>query len=337
MSVIYKTLKKMRTQAIAVEGRTMGPRLERQAEPGRKKRFYLVFAVLFVSINIVLIIGFYFGLGRFNPTGSKPSQAVKSEVGNSGSEMSGGDSDQRIVVRKSIATDGKPNSTGASFLPAAPEADHPKKTKPEVVATAATPQKTAPAAVVTYKLEPEKKIISEIEVLPDPPQDPKRVIKPRRSRSAPEASAAAGIRPHAKIQRIRAAKIHRENVEKSLKLSQLIRQIQRSMVAGSVEQTQQLMDRLEVIQGKDHYYVLKLRAFWCIQKQDYATAYPLLERVIEENAKDLEAGINLAVCEIKTNRFNDAHQRLTRLSEFYPENYQVTDMLHQVKKYIGEP
>lgn len=320
MSVIYKTLKKLRTPNAGVEDHPVMVQKTREKPSVRKKQFYLTVAGVFVVVNIVLAFGIHYGLGQLNDGGESRQSAQP------GPDLS----DSRVVViRKPVKQKPLPDVGSASYLPPV--------------------KKPANTLVPEYpKIEkqalPSVKPATQAGVV-----DPDIDSKPVAAKSSP---VAAFIRPVASrpkktvsyepmsdavIQQIRADKVHRENVARSLKVSRLITRIRQSMTLnGGGGDTEMMLHQLETIKGKDNPYVLKLRAFWCIEKGEYDLALPLLEQVAEKNEKDLEAGLNLAVLEIKTNRLQAARLRLTRLSQIYPESNQVVEMLHQVKKHTKD-
>ena len=59
----------------------------------------------------------------------------------------------------------------------------------------------------------------------------------------------------------------------------------------------------------------------------------LLKKVLKRNENDLEAGINMAILEIKTNRIQQANKRLAGLQETYPEDVRIAEILNQLNAY----
>ena len=76
---------------------------------------------------------------------------------------------------------------------------------------------------------------------------------------------------------------------------------------------------------------MKLRAFLHIRNQDYESAALLLEKVLKNDDTDLEAGINMAVVEIKTNRIQDAKKRLAKLREIYSDNIFIPELMRKLR------
>ena len=317
MSVIYKTLKKLRAPQAATQDRAVITKKERGNSVARKKRFYLTVAIVFLVANIVLAIGIHYGLGQFDtpPENSRLEKyrALKAD-------------DRIVVIRKPVKTGPSPTAGKASYLPPTQKsADTAKIKSPQIATQKLPPVKTAPQADI-QKSSPEKK-----QAAAKSPKLP-AYIRPMASR--PKKAAPREYVSEAQIQEARAEKILQENYAKSLKVSRLIARIRQSMrLNGSGGDTEMMLKQLESIKGKENPYVMKLRAFWCIEKGEYDRALPLLEKVAGRNEKDLEAGLNLAVLEIKANQLQAARLRLTRLSQVYPENNQVVEMLQQVKKH----
>jgi len=76
--------------------------------------------------------------------------------------------------------------------------------------------------------------------------------------------------------------------------------------------------------------VLKLRAYWFMRQGDYDKAAELLSRVLKENKDDLEAGVNMAIIEIRANEITKAKKRLARLRDIYQEK--VRDLLQMTRE-----
>ena len=102
------------------------------------------------------------------------------------------------------------------------------------------------------------------------------------------------------------------------------------MDQNNVERTEQLFDELTRLKGANDSYVLKLKAFWHIHEQEYGLAKDLLKEVLISNEIDLNAGINMAVIEIKTSQTQKAHQRLVKLQNIYPENNRIAELIQNL-------
>ena len=70
-----------------------------------------------------------------------------------------------------------------------------------------------------------------------------------------------------------------------------------------------------------------------MQQEKYRPAMSLLKKVLKRNENDLEAGINMAILEIKTNRPQQANNRLAGLQENYPEDVRIAEILNKLSAY----
>jgi tetratricopeptide (TPR) repeat protein len=129
-----------------------------------------------------------------------------------------------------------------------------------------------------------------------------------------------------------AEKARRAALEKSARITRLVRKIERAL-AGAPEagNPQILIAKLARIKGKHHPYVAKLRAYWNFQRGRYDLAEADLSKVIAANPDDLEAGINLALIEIHDQRYHEAMKRLKQLRHTYPENPQIADLIKRLR------
>jgi len=132
-------------------------------------------------------------------------------------------------------------------------------------------------------------------------------------------------------EKIRTQRIHSANLERSLKISRLVDRIHKHIKAGNISLTEKYLTELETLKGKDSTYVLKMRAFWSLNRQDYEAATRFLKTVLDKNETDLEAGINMAIIEIKTKEFQQAEKRLKKLRKIYPENAAISELIDTLK------
>lgn len=130
--------------------------------------------------------------------------------------------------------------------------------------------------------------------------------------------------------------IFRNNVEKGAKIGHLVSRLERSLITGDRKRADALIDELSLLKGEDNHYVLKLRAYWFMRQEDYDKAAELLGSVLKENEDDLEAGINIAIIENRTNETAKARKRLARLRDIYQENTLVRDLLQRMRDVDGE-
>jgi tetratricopeptide (TPR) repeat protein len=88
-----------------------------------------------------------------------------------------------------------------------------------------------------------------------------------------------------------------------------------------------LLAILARIQDKNSAYYLKLKAFKEIRDENYEAARKLLNKVLAKDKTDFEAGINMAIIEIKEQSFASAKKRLVRLRALYPSQGAIDDLL----------
>lgn len=117
---------------------------------------------------------------------------------------------------------------------------------------------------------------------------------------------------------------------KTAKISQLVIRLQGAMIQGDDSQVKKLLPRLETLKGTNDPFVLKLKAFWRMKKGEYGKAADLLVKVLGENPNDVEAGLNMAIIEIKMGQFDKARKRLRALYERHNEDSQVLDLLRKI-------
>ncbi len=77
-------------------------------------------------------------------------------------------------------------------------------------------------------------------------------------------------------------------------------------------------------------YYFKLMAFKLIRKKRYDAAKRFLNKVLAKNKNDFEAGINMAVIEIRQQKYSAAKKRLIKLKDMYPSHKEVDTLLNQL-------
>ena len=125
--------------------------------------------------------------------------------------------------------------------------------------------------------------------------------------------------------------LHLVKVEKNAKITSLVKEIQKSMSTGNNTQTEKLLDQLTKLKGEKDSYVLKLRAFYHMCQGNYNLAASLLNKILKKNKNDLEAGVNMAILEIKTGQLTKARNRLSRLRNIYPHNTLIPELIQKLK------
>ena len=131
-------------------------------------------------------------------------------------------------------------------------------------------------------------------------------------------------------------KIFLGNAEKNAKIARLVGDIRCEMEHGSDEQIKKLFDELVTLKGQNDSYVLKLKAVWHIHNKEFERAEDLLKIVLSKNEHDQEAGINMAIVEIKTQNIQKAYERLKNLREIYPENIRIAEIIQNMKPLLNK-
>ncbi len=127
-----------------------------------------------------------------------------------------------------------------------------------------------------------------------------------------------------------AERIHLANVREARKINRLVSKIKGSITQGHMDDAKAHIDELAVLKGDQDSYVLKLRAFWHMRQGNFEASAPFLTAVLAKEKDDLEAGINMAIVEIKTHRLDKARKRLAELREIYPANPFIEEIIQKI-------
>lgn len=128
----------------------------------------------------------------------------------------------------------------------------------------------------------------------------------------------------------RAERIHLANVREARKINRLVSKIEESIAEGHMDDAEALIDELAVLKEEEDSYVLKLRAFWHMRQGDFQASASYLTAVLAKEQDDLEAGINMAIVEIKTHQLDKARKRLAKLREIYPANPFIEEIIQKI-------
>ncbi len=120
-------------------------------------------------------------------------------------------------------------------------------------------------------------------------------------------------------------------VRRQSQAATLAARLSRSMQTGDRAQVERNLKTLAALKGAGNPYVLKLRAYWAMRNSQYPAAEKLLNMVLENNAGDVEAGINLVVVEVDTGREQEARRRLGRLAEDHPDDSRVRELRERLR------
>ena len=120
-------------------------------------------------------------------------------------------------------------------------------------------------------------------------------------------------------------------IAKQAEIARLVTRIHAGMDRGEHQLVQDLMMQLAALKGPENAYVLKMKAYWHLRNEEYPAAVTLLDRVLAQDADDLEAGINMAIAEIKTHQYQAARRRLGKLRETYPDNSKLAELIAKLR------
>lgn len=116
---------------------------------------------------------------------------------------------------------------------------------------------------------------------------------------------------------------------KEREIGRVVADLRLAMGRKDAKGVDQLFGQLGKIKsgGDTDPFILNMRAFWEISNGQYETAGALLKMVLERRKDDLEAGLNMAIVEMRTNRMVAARERLFALLRLYPGDARPGEML----------
>lgn len=166
-------------------------------------------------------------------------------------------------------------------------------------------------------------------MIPDILSDP-RVVK-----ADPEPDEEQGLKEKSKQQQIRAEQERKrwakeKKSKKNSQIAELSAALETAIQKNDSVETDQILEQLYKKADINSSYYLKLMAFQNIRKKNYTQAKFLLQKVLNHDDQDLEAGLNMAIIEIREEKFADAKKRLVRLKEIYPFHTLIEQMLGEL-------
>ena len=316
MSLIYQSLAKLRSNASG-SAEQQPVDIPHRSRFARKSRFFAPRVLVLTALVFVAGVGASYGIYQMQfeemeTTGENTMQRVIAPaVSSPDQEMAAGGADSGVsdpsapVVRPRKETTPSPKALVGEHQPLRnPNASEIVVAQTE---TAGPPAVAANAAA----------------------NDPAAGIASKTGRRAVGRRKAS--RHHAQTAVADVERIRRANMRRSLDISRLIAEIQQSMQASDHRRTEELLVQLTRRKGRDDPYVLKLKSYWHTQQGDLNRASALLQQVLRRKPDDLEAGINMAILEIKTGRIRQADKRLSRLREIYPEDTRIPALMEKLK------
>jgi hypothetical protein len=113
---------------------------------------------------------------------------------------------------------------------------------------------------------------------------------------------------------------HRAASRRVLRISRLVAEIQAAINRHDSGQIAALLDELATAKGANDPYTLKLTAYWKIVQHEDSEAVRILSQVLQSAPDDLEAGLNMAIVELRRGDRKAAGRRIARLERLYPDH-----------------
>lgn len=120
-------------------------------------------------------------------------------------------------------------------------------------------------------------------------------------------------------------------VSRLQEVDKLVMEFQAAVGRADYASADVLLQALESIRGGQDALALKLKAYLYMTRKEYAEAEAVLASVLEKDAYDLDAGVNMALVEYLTGRTGTARSRLARLEERYPGHPKLAQVKAQLK------
>ncbi|MGD8258615.1 MAG: tetratricopeptide repeat protein [Desulfobacterales bacterium] len=318
MSVIYNTLTKLKRPAIrdVSPGEFQFKNNARFLKVPKTRKLALVVLVFVALISLGVIGGFY---GLYSVREDSPPNF----------------STANVVITKSISTQQQQNQPAMQSPVNSPEKQMPQYLPPanlEGMRQTASDKHTG--RETEMKTAALQKSPSSIRKRPSISAKTKNsAVRNTKTNDSMTSSAIASQADDKKMKlKSRTAENPRRvSVQRSLTISRLIGDLQTAIATGNAKRTDELFEQLVALKGNQNSYVLKLKAYWHLQQGEYQTAIMLLKNVLDRHPDDLEAGINMAILEIKTNRLSAADERLAKLREIHPDDTRITEIMVSLK------
>ncbi|MBF0125934.1 MAG: tetratricopeptide repeat protein [Magnetococcales bacterium] len=120
---------------------------------------------------------------------------------------------------------------------------------------------------------------------------------------------------------------------KDREIGRVVADLRLAMSRNDAKAVNQLFATLGKVKagGEQDPFVLNMRAYWEITNGQYDKAASLLKVVLERRHDDLEAGLNMAVVELRTNQSDAARERLFNLLKLYPVDTRPGELLRYLR------
>jgi len=352
MSVIFKTLKKLK----AASSETI-----KNAEKRRLKKKTSLFREIFTSSRIIFFLVFFIlfsgliSIHFVNIAKEKRGKSVQTAekrhyaTGKIEKKAESVPEEGKTVEEIDVSIPPPPESIpaekaeiGKLYLPRKPKA--PVK-QTEVLSETDVPSSPVPALNAVPSEETPSVILPETAATPEkvsekPGNNEFAQYLPPAGNDAGKKLFQAAITPPPEIPEDQTAdataeasemRLQRIRVQKNMKIGNIIGKIKRNIKAHDTGKTERLIDQLASLKGKNDQYVLKLRAFYLMNQGDFKSAVSLLNRVLQTDKDDREAGINMAILEMKNGQVNKAKSRLYRLRDIHPHDTLIPDLINKIE------
>lgn len=313
MSVIFKTLKKLKTESADKEN-------SKKKLMHRKRIYFFQNALnspsyILLLLFILTVIGAgtlygYYQLHGKEGGNTKDVAVSKRDI----RQTIGVDISESLKIKGTInpGMEKGPNSSRIEYLP--PQLNdnkvdvHALNKLEKIKIPLVTDKKSSPKARETIEKKTAVKIKTE----------------------KPEKPEAKEVLPVPEVEKIFVA-----NAKKNAKIASLVSDIHWEMAHDNDTKIEKLLNELAILKGRDNSYFLKLKAVWYIHNKEFERARDLLKIVLTKNEHDQEAGINMAIIEINAKHIKKAYQRLEKLRTIYPENIRIVEILQNMKPLLN--
>jgi hypothetical protein len=307
MSVIYRTLKKLKAEA-AGNSAWQQPSYQRGGIAGKVR----VTSPIVVSLLVTAVLsGFFASYVIFSHSGS--------EVNNSGR--------MRMMPIAKEETNRQDPSIGNEQDNMAETLYYPPK--PKIITMAGLDSTLDISAL--KKADEQKIKLPPARVEKGVQVDPSEPIVEMDVPEEKEIDFAGSMNTPSENSDIHVAKENKIRVSKSIRISEIVTRIHRSMEGGDKEIVEKALTELAQLKGEEDDFVVKMKAYWYIQNRQNDAAASLLGKILAKDSNDLEAGINMAIVDLRTNKNQSAYERLAKLQKTNPDNIQVAELMQEMK------
>ncbi|MFK5986504.1 MAG: tetratricopeptide repeat protein, partial [Pseudomonadota bacterium] len=108
-----------------------------------------------------------------------------------------------------------------------------------------------------------------------------------------------------------------------IKVKRLVQQAKYAMHNNNESQVTRVLNKIEILAGKSSMVLLRLKAYWALQQSRNNTAQSFYQNILDQQPEDLEAGLNMALLDVRIGRYKNAITRLKQMKKIYPDSIQV--------------